>query len=416
MTSATPPRSRATERAPVRPRRPGPPPPPPSRSRRRGPRPPGRAAASARAPGLPASASRPAGTSVATTPASTGASAPTSALASLSASTARQAITGRPAATAGSASASAWAPAGLWAASRTSGGSPSTTSIRPCRSSPAATSRDPLGVERAEDRLRGGERDGEVAAQVGRSGRQLDHRREVADADQLGAALGADPPRDPLDLRGQGADHQGRLVAQHGELLGRDLDLGLAEVLRVLEADRGQHGHPRGDHVGRVEAAAEPGLDHRDLDPRRGEGDERGRRVGLELGHRLALVEGPVDDLDRLRDPLGRGAEGLLGELGAADADPLAPAAVVRRQVGAGADPVRLQQRRGDLGHRGLAVGADDVHGCEPVLGHPEHRDQAADPLEPEAHPERLQRAEVGLALFGRPGQGATSQLVELGA
>ena len=34
---------------------------------------------------------------------------------------------------------------------------------------------------------------------------------------------------------------------------------------------------------------AEPGLDHPDLDPGGGEGDEGGRGVGLELGHRLAL-------------------------------------------------------------------------------------------------------------------------------
>ena len=63
---------------------------------------------------------------------------------------------------------------------------------------------------------------------------------------------------------------------QHGELLARDLELGIAKELGVLEADGGQHRDPRGEDVGRVEAAAEPGLDHSHLDPRGGEGDERG--------------------------------------------------------------------------------------------------------------------------------------------
>ena len=43
-----------------------------------------------------------------------------------------------------------------------------------------------------------------------------------------------------------------------------------------------------------------------------------------------------VDHLDRLGDALDRGAERVRLDLGAPDPDPLAPALVVRRQVGAG--------------------------------------------------------------------------------
>ena len=83
--------------------------------------------------------------------------------------------------------------------------------------------------------------------------------------------------------------------------------LGVAEPLGVVEADRGQHGDPGGEHVGGVEAAAEAGLDHPGLDPGRRQGDERGGGRDLELGHLLALRERAVDDLGGLRGPRDRG-------------------------------------------------------------------------------------------------------------
>ena len=77
----------------------------------------------------------------------------------------------------------------------------------------------------------------------------------------------------------------------------------------MLEANRGQHRHPRRKDVGGVKAPAEPSLDHADLDTGRREGDERGGGVGLELGDRLALVEGAIDGRDRLGDALSRRSE-----------------------------------------------------------------------------------------------------------
>ena len=66
----------------------------------------------------------------------------------------------------------------------------------------------------------------------------------------------------------------------------------------------------------------------------------------------LAPVERAVDGLYRLGDPLDRCGEVLGRDLGTVDLDPLAPTLVVRREVGAGAHTVRLEQRRRDLGHR----------------------------------------------------------------
>ncbi len=105
-----------------------------------------------------------------------------------------------------------------------------------------------------------------------------------------GRHLGTDPTQD-----------QSRVVAQNRQLLGRDLKLGLAQPVGVVEPDRGQDRDPRGDRVGRVQPPAQPGLDDRGLDPGGGEGDEGGGRRNLELGHRLALLQAAVDRLGRLR-------------------------------------------------------------------------------------------------------------------
>ena len=101
------------------------------------------------------------------------------------------------------------------------------------------------------------------------------------------------------------------MVAQHRELLGGDLELGVPEPLGVLEADRGQRRRPARDHVGRVEAAAEPGLDHRHLDPRRREGDEggRGRRPRTGSPPRPRRASGSTASTD-VGDALDRGGEG----------------------------------------------------------------------------------------------------------
>ena len=154
------------------------------------------------------------------------------------------------------------------------------------------------GIELAEEGLGGCAGEGEVAALEASRRQQSQLRAGVLRCpQQAGAALGRGALGQRLDRGRDPAQHQRRLVAQHRQLLGRDLQLGLPQPLGVVESDRGQHRDPRGDRVGRVEPAPEPGLDRRDLDPSRSEGDEGRRRRRLELGHRVALVEAAVDAL-----------------------------------------------------------------------------------------------------------------------
>ena len=68
-----------------------------------------------------------------------------------------------------------------------------------------------------------------------------------------------------------------RCLLDDGELLGCDLLARLAEHVRVLEPDVREQDDVRAEHVRRVVAAAEPGLDHRDVDPARRELGERRR-------------------------------------------------------------------------------------------------------------------------------------------
>ena len=77
------------------------------------------------------------------------------------------------------------------------------------------------------------------------------------------------------------------MIAEHRQLLSRNLGLGLAQPLGVIEADRGQHGDPRRDRVGRVKPAPESRLDHPNLDPGSGQGEEAGRGCDLKLGDGL---------------------------------------------------------------------------------------------------------------------------------
>jgi hypothetical protein len=219
------------------------------------------------------------------------------------------------------------------------------------------------------------------------------------------------PFEDRLHLRRQRAGVDRGVVSEDGELLGRDLLERVAEPLGVVEADRREDGQLRRDHVRRVEAAAEAGLDHGDLDARLGEGDEGGGGEELELGDRALIVRGlAVGGDGRLLGPLERAGERILGDRPAPDPDPLTPVADVRRRVGAGADAVGLEQRRRHQRHRGLAVGADDVDRREPVLRHPEQRAEAAHALEPELPADRLARGEDLFRAAGYPSSSSSAR------
>jgi hypothetical protein len=167
----------------------------------------------------------------------------------------------------------------------------------------------------------------------------------------------------------------------------------------VLEPDAGEHLHARGDHAGGVVAAAEPGLDHRDLDlaARQLVVGRRGER--LELGHAVVGLGGAVHERRRVRRALDRGREVLLRDGLLPHLDPLAERAQVRRGVAAGAQAVAGEDRGGEAGGRRLAVRADHVDRLELALREPQDRHQPAHPVEPEAHPEELEPEQVLLGL-----------------
>ena len=136
--------------------------------------------------------------------------------------------------------------------------------------------------------------------------------------------------------------------AHHGELLARDVGDRRAEPARVLEPDVREHDDLGAEHVGRVVAAAEARLDHGDLDPAARELVERGRGQQLELGYALAVGRGPVD-LRRPRRPRAGSPRRTRRRSGRRRRpDALGERRQVRRQVGAGAHAVRLQQRGGE--------------------------------------------------------------------
>ena len=118
-----------------------------------------------------------------------------------------------------------------------------------------------------------------------------------------------------------------------------------AQPARVLEADVREHLHLRRDHVRGVVAPAEAGLDHRDLHPGLGQLAVRGGRQRLELRHAVVGLQRAVDLLGRPRGARDRGGEALGLDVALRDPDALGERHEVRRQVGAGAQPVALQDR-----------------------------------------------------------------------
>ncbi len=105
----------------------------------------------------------------------------------------------------------------------------------------------------------------------------------------------------------------------------------------------------------------------------------------------IFLVERAIDELGRAARPARGGREPIFRDVVAADADALRERDEVRREVGARAHAVLVQQR-GDHPHRrGLAVRADDVNRGEGLLGRVQRRHQPAHPVQPEAHAEQLE-------------------------
>ena len=151
------------------------------------------------------------------------------------------------------------------------------------------------------------------------------------------------------------------------------------------------------EHVRRVVAPAEAGLDDRDLDARAGELDERGGGQQLELGHAVALAERAVD-LRGGRAP--RAAPRRANASGSRSSSPTRMRSVndaqVRRQVGAGAHAVALEDRGGHAHGRATCRscrrrGSTRKRSC----GRPSAVEQPAHAVQAEAHAEQLEREQV---------------------
>ncbi len=215
---------------------------------------------------------------------------------------------------------------------------------------------DRRAVERAlQERLGGGlgEREvapleraaGEqVAGHAGRLGVGSDHEPRVA--------LGGDPLGDGERVGVEvGRDDERGVVADDGELLGGDVGDRRAEPARVLEPDAGQHLDLRRDHVGRVIAAAEARLDHRDLDLAGRELVEGGRGDRLELGHAVVGVPGGGVDPGGALDQ--RGGLGRALDRGGEAARPRSAPPRPRSARGSGAGGARCSCRCAGRGARG---------------------------------------------------------------
>ena len=108
-----------------------------------------------------------------------------------------------------------------------------------------------------------------------------------------------------------------------------------------------------GDHIGRIEAAAEPHFEHERIGRMTREGEERRRRRDLEKGDGLVAV-GALAFFQHRRQV-------VLGDQPAGDADALVKAHEMRRGVDVHA-VARAFQHGAQIGaDRALAVGAGDM-------------------------------------------------------
>ena len=139
-----------------------------------------------------------------------------------------------------------------------------------------------------------------------------------------------------------------------------------SEPVRVIERDVGHDGYSAIPGVGRVEPAAQPDFDDRQIDADFGEPEERDGGQDLELG-RVAVAAG--HDVGFCQDPAHQSREGVGFNGLAANPKPLA----IGDQMGLGrfADPIpgRGQCGAHERQHAALAVRAGDQGAAERSLG-----------------------------------------------
>lgn len=201
-----------------------------------------------------------------------------------------------------------------------------------------------------------------------------------------------DHPKRAADRRRPGAERVEHFVllrdrhARHARLhdpglFARDLCERVAQDLRVLELDRRDRRNLGRDHVGRVQAPAQPNLDHANVDRlvreiaeahRGGQFKERGR------------AEFPLQSRRGLGDAVQVHAEVRRRHLARADAETLAQV----DQVGAGVEPHRVAAPREGggchLAGAPLALRARDVDQLQPLMRVAQRLEQGGHPVERE--------------------------------
>ena len=241
----------------------------------------------------------------------------------------------------------------------------------------------------------------------GQSGRRDVHEAAVVLVDQPAVfligeiVLAIDDQRRFQALGGVGDDVAHGIVFLRAEndrdprlddasLLGRYQLDAIAEIGFVVERDRHdqRHDRPR-DDVGRVETAAEPDLDDRQLCRVLRKQHEHDRRQDLEDRDRLTAI-----GLRDAKDCIGE--HGVVDELASAGrAEPVAlvPADQMRRGVDVHGMAAGLEQRPRERGGRPLAVRPGDVqHRRHAILRIAEARQQPSDPIQRKVETLRVQR------------------------
>ena len=182
-----------------------------------------------------------------------------------------------------------------------------------------------------------------------------------------------------VEGRGRPPDHFQRLASRSGDdghlgfddprLLAGDLRHRPPEILLMLQGNVGDHRHLGPDHVGRVESAAQPHLDHGDvrhpapkMQERHGGREFKERRMRQAVARRRRGLRREMGRAERLQ-PLRQRDDLLLSDPLPVHLNPLGEAEQVGRRVQAGPVPRSPEDRGRHGGGGSLAVGPADVDG-----------------------------------------------------
>ena len=286
--------------------------------------------------------------------------------------------------------ASAVAPSTLWAPSRRTSGRRRTVSRRPSQRVSRTALRTLGLVERPPDPrqdLRGGDGDRRVRALVaaGQGGGEgiaaiparvdkpvpaarppgLERPSRPEDLGHGSVSLAGDPADLPEGLPSPDAADDRNAGLDDARFLEGDLPESRSEVLLVVFGDRGDDRDEGTDDVGRVEAAAHPDLEDRDVDLALGELEKGQGGQDLEVGRMVEELPFGHEPVDHGLQPLDELAEALRTDARPVDPDPLLDPDEVGRRVEPGLQAVLPKDPVEHGRDRPLAVRPGHVNGQE---------------------------------------------------